>query len=170
MVVLDADSLMDGRTLAEMVRRMEANPRLGLLQTWPQVLAGDTLFARMQQFASWVYGRPLAFGMAALFGAQGNYWGHNAIIRIEAFVESCGLPMLPGKEPLGGEILSHDFVEAALLVRRGGRSVWLLTWEEALKKCQPICSKASCGIVGGVRAICNMVGCCWPRAFIRCPE
>ncbi|WP_259779839.1 glucans biosynthesis glucosyltransferase MdoH [Aestuariispira ectoiniformans] len=119
MVVLDADSLMDGRTLAEMVRRMEANPRLGLLQTWPQVLAGDTLFARMQQFASWVYGRPLAFGMAALFGAQGNYWGHNAIIRIEAFVESCGLPMLPGKEPLGGEILSHDFVEAALLVRRG---------------------------------------------------
>lgn len=119
MVVLDADSLMDGRTLSEMVRRMERNPKLGLLQTWPQILAGDTLFARMQQFASWVYGRPLAYGMATLFGPQGNYWGHNAIIRVKAFVESCGLPQLPGKEPLGGEILSHDFVEAALLIRRG---------------------------------------------------
>jgi membrane glycosyltransferase len=37
-----------------------------------------------------------------------------------------GLPVLPGRPPLGGEILSHDFVEAALL-RRGGWEVQLET-------------------------------------------
>ena len=53
-----------------------------------------------------------------------NYWGHNAIIRVKPFVDHCGLPKLPGREPFGGEILSHDFVEAALL-RRAGWEVWL---------------------------------------------
>lgn len=119
MVVLDADSVLDAETLIEMVRRMEANPRLGLLQTRPQVIGGSTLFARFQQFASWLQGRLIGYGMAVLFGPHGNYWGHNAIIRVDAFMESCGLPRLPGKEPLGGEVLSHDFVEAALLVRNG---------------------------------------------------
>jgi membrane glycosyltransferase len=55
---------------------------------------------------------------------ESNYWGHNAIIRIQPFLDHCGLPKLPGREPFGGEILSHDFVEAALL-RRAGWEVWL---------------------------------------------
>ncbi len=119
MVVLDADSVIAGSTLVELVRRMEENPRLGLLQTRPQIVGGRTLYARTQQFASWVYGRLIAYGIAALQGPDGNYWGHNAIIRVEAFMTCCGLPLLPGRPPFGGEILSHDFVEAALLVRRG---------------------------------------------------
>jgi membrane glycosyltransferase len=76
----------------------------------------------MQQFASRVYGPPLAAGMAWWTGTEGNFWGHNAILRTRAFMESAGLPELPGTPPLGGPILSHDFVEAALL-RRAGWSV-----------------------------------------------
>lgn len=119
MVVLDADSVMDGSALVEMVQRMDREPGLGLLQTWPRPVGGETLFARLQQFAASVYGRLVASGMAWLLGHDGNYWGHNAIIRTEAFMDCCGLPKLPGREPLGGEILSHDFVEAALLRRAG---------------------------------------------------
>lgn len=119
MIVLDADSLVPGSTMVEMVRRMDEDPRLGLLQAWPRPVAGTSPFARIQQFAAAVYGRVIAAGMAELLGGEGNYWGHNAIVRIQAFMQNCGLPHLPGREPLGGEILSHDFVEAALLVRGG---------------------------------------------------
>lgn len=125
MVVLDADSLMTGRTMTELVRLMDANPGTALIQVPPQVVGRSTLFARIQQFASSVYGPLFATGLAFLQGPDGNYWGHNAIIRIRPFMDHCGLPTLPGKPPLGGEIMSHDFVEAALL-RRAGWDVWLL--------------------------------------------
>lgn len=119
MLVLDADSLMAPETILRMVRRMEATPRLGILQTLPASIGGDTLFARLQQFAGRLYGPVVARGVAAWQGLDGNYWGHNALIRVRAFAESCGLPDLPGRPPFGGHILSHDFVEAALMVRGG---------------------------------------------------
>jgi len=77
------------------------------------------------QFAARLYGPVYAAGVSFWFPARSNYWGHNAIIRSEAFMSAAGLPALPGRPPLGGEILSHDFVEAALL-QRAGWSVWLL--------------------------------------------
>ncbi|MGP8852800.1 glucans biosynthesis glucosyltransferase MdoH, partial [Enterobacter asburiae] len=73
--------------------------------------------ARAIQFAGALYGPIVARGVAAWQGEDGNYWGHNAIIRVHAFAESCGLPILRGRNPIGGHILSHDFVEAALLRR-----------------------------------------------------
>ena len=119
MIVLDADSLMSAATLIELVRRMQADPQLGLLQTVPRLCGQETLFGRMQQFASRVYGGVIARGVAAWSGDDGNYWGHNAIIRVQAFAGSCGLPQLQGRKPFGGHVLSHDFVEAALLRRNG---------------------------------------------------
>ena len=121
-LVLDADSLMEGATIIELVRRMENDPDAGLIQTVPRLHGGTTLIARLQQFAGRVYGPVLASGLAWWTGREGNFWGHNAAIRTRAFMESCGLPELPGRPPLGGHILSHDFVEAALL-RRAGWSV-----------------------------------------------
>ncbi|GAA0536078.1 membrane glycosyltransferase [Rhizomicrobium palustre] len=121
MVVLDADSLMTGETLASLVALMEENPRAALIQVAPQLVGRDSLFARIQQFSSSVYGPLYATGLSLLQGPGGNYWGHNAIIRIQPFMEHCGLPELKGRAPLGGEILSHDFVEAALLRRAGWR-------------------------------------------------
>ena len=123
-VVLDADSIMAGSTLVRLVGLMEANPGAGLIQTLPQPVGGETLFARSLQFASSLYGPIYAAGLAYWFPGRGNYWGHNAIIRTQAFMATAGLPTLSGKPPLGGEILSHDFVEAALL-QRAGWSVWL---------------------------------------------
>ncbi|WDQ19033.1 glucans biosynthesis glucosyltransferase MdoH [Rhodopirellula sp. P2] len=119
MIVLDADSLLEPDTMVEMVRRMEADDRLGILQVPPTPIGRHSWFARLQQFAAAAYGPVFCEGFDAWAAEQGNYWGHNAIIRVEAFCDCCDLPVLPGQAPLGGEILSHDFVEASLLVRNG---------------------------------------------------
>ena len=124
MVVLDADSLMSGETLTALVQLMDANPRAALIQAPATLVGRSTLFARIQQFGSSAYGPTYNAGLAWLQGAQGNYWGHNAIIRVRAFQQHGGLPKLPGKPPFGGEIMSHDFVEAAFL-QRAGWEVWM---------------------------------------------
>ncbi|MGZ5926439.1 MAG: glucans biosynthesis glucosyltransferase MdoH [Rhizomicrobium sp.] len=124
MVVLDADSLMSGETLASLVRLMDANPRAALIQAPATLVGRSTLFARIQQFGSSAYGPTYNAGLAWLQGGQGNYWGHNAIIRVRAFQQHGGLPKLPGRPPFGGEIMSHDFVEAAFL-QRAGWEVWM---------------------------------------------
>ncbi|TWU41460.1 Glucans biosynthesis glucosyltransferase H [Novipirellula aureliae] len=119
MIILDADSLVSATTMSAMVERMDGDERLGILQIPPVPIGRMSLFARIQQFSASVYGPIFVKGFSAWAGNEGNYWGHNAIIRVEAFRRHCNLPILPGKPPLGGEILSHDFVEAALLVRAG---------------------------------------------------
>jgi membrane glycosyltransferase len=125
MVILDADSLMTGEALVQLVAAMEAHPQVGLIQTLPLVVNRHTLFARAQQFAARVYGPVIAAGVAYWHRGDSSYWGHNAIIRTRAFLAHAGLPDLPGQPPLGGQILSHDFVEAALL-RRAGWQVYLV--------------------------------------------
>ena len=135
MIVLDADSLLAPDTLVTLAREMAADPNLGLLQTVPRLAGGKTLFARLQQFAGRVYGPIVARGISSWQGNDGNYWGHNAIVRVRAFAAAAGLPVLPGKKPFGGAILSHDFVEAALL-RRAGWAVRMLptlggSWEDS---------------------------------------
>jgi membrane glycosyltransferase len=124
MLVLDADSIMAAGAMAELVRRMDANPDVGLIQAPPKLVRGRSPFARVLQFSGELYGPLSASGISYWALGEGNYWGHNAIIRTAPFADLCGLPLLPGKAPLGGEILSHDFVEAALL-RRGGWQVWI---------------------------------------------
>jgi membrane glycosyltransferase len=125
MVVLDADSLLAGRTIVALAAAMEADPDSGIIQTLPLIVNRNTLFARLQQFAARVYGPVIAAGVSITMGRDGNYWGHNAIIRTKVFAAHCGLPVLRGHPPLGGHILSHDFVEAAL-IRRAGYAVYML--------------------------------------------
>jgi membrane glycosyltransferase len=125
MIVLDADSLMTGKCVVALARAMEADPRAGIIQSLPLIVNRNTLFARLQQFAAKFHGPIVAAGLASWSGKDGNYWGHNAIIRLRAFAGHAGMPTLPGKPPFGGHILSHDFVEAAL-IRRGGWSVYML--------------------------------------------
>ena len=119
MIVLDADSTMAGETILRMVDAMERNPGIGLIQTAPTIVKAGTLFARVSQFSVKLYGRVAAAGLAWWTGAEGSYWGHNAILRVKAFAEAAGLPVLEGKKPFGGHIMSHDVVEAALLRRAG---------------------------------------------------
>ena len=119
MIILDADSLMTGDTIVRLAAAMEAHPNVGLIQTLPIVVNARTLFARLQQFAGRLYGPLIAAGIAWWHGSEGNYWGHNAIIRVRAFAQDAGLPELRGRKPFGGHILSHDFVEAALMRRAG---------------------------------------------------
>lgn len=119
-LVLDADSLMEAATILRMIRRMEAAPDLMLLQSLPRVVRAASVFGRAMQFAAGFHGPVFTRGLARLQGRTGPYWGHNALVRIPAFAASCGLPDLPGRAPAGGHILSHDYVEAALLARAGG--------------------------------------------------
>ena len=119
MIILDADSLMTGDTIVRLTAAMEADDSVGLIQTVPNIIGAATVFARLQQFAARIYGPVIAQGQAWWSGAEGNYWGHNAIIRTRAFAESAGLPHIEGGKPFGGHIMSHDFVEAALMRRAG---------------------------------------------------
>jgi membrane glycosyltransferase len=125
MVVLDADSVMSGDCLVSMVKLMEANPKAGIIQTATQAIGHVTLHARAQQFASRVTGRLFTLGMQFWQMGESHYWGHNAIIRVEPFMEHCALARIAGTGGMSGSILSHDFVEAALM-RRAGFHVWLV--------------------------------------------
>jgi membrane glycosyltransferase len=136
MVVLDADSVMSGDALVSLVRLMEANPRAGIIQTAPRACGLTTLHARAQQFAGRVTGRLFTAGMQFWQLGESHYWGHNAIIRVEPFMQHCALAPLPGRGGLSGEILSHDFVEAALM-RRAGWHVWLVDDLEGSYEQQP---------------------------------
>ncbi|TVQ35718.1 MAG: glucans biosynthesis glucosyltransferase MdoH [Geminicoccaceae bacterium] len=119
MVVLDADSLMTGAAIRRLVRVMDQNPRLGILQTLIMGLPSQIGFTRMFQFGMRHGMRAYTLGSAWWQGPAGPYWGHNAIIRIDAFKAHCRLATLPGRPPLGGLILSHDQVEAAMMHRAG---------------------------------------------------
>lgn len=118
-VILDADSVMSGSALVKLALAMERDQNAGLIQTVPRIIGGTTLLQKLQQYACNVYGPAVAGGLAFWHRDQGNYWGHNAIIRSRAFAEAAGLPELPGPKPFGGHIMSHDFVEAVLLQRSG---------------------------------------------------
>lgn len=134
MVVLDADSVMTGAALVTLARLMEAHPQVGILQSLPLPMGRRSLFGRLIQFGSRLQSPMLTSGLAFWHLGESNYYGHNAIVRLRPWRESCELPVLSGKPPLGGDILSHDFVEAAFM-RRAGYEVRQLadlggSWEE----------------------------------------
>ena len=126
MVVLDADSVMSGDCIVSMAKLMEANPSAGIIQTATQAIGHVTLHARAQQFASRVTGRLFTLGMQYWQLGESHYWGHNAILRVAPFMEHCALAPIKGTGGLAGGIMSHDFVEAALM-RRAGYHVWLVS-------------------------------------------
>jgi membrane glycosyltransferase len=122
MIILDADSVMTADTLLQLVGAMERHPQAGLIQTTPAIIEGHSLFARASQFGVRLYGRVAATGLAWWSGSEASYWGHNAILRVRAFAECAGLPILKGPRPFGGHVMSHDVIEASL-IRRGGWGV-----------------------------------------------
>ncbi|QVL51322.1 MAG: glucans biosynthesis glucosyltransferase MdoH [Thiocapsa sp.] len=133
-LVLDADSLMAPETILRMVGMMQRNPRLGILQSLIVGLPSTSAFARIFQFGMRLGMRSYSLGSAWWQGDSGPYWGHNALLRVDAFRAHCRLDPLPGRPPLGGWILSHDQVEAVLM-RRAGYAVRVLplergSWEE----------------------------------------
>jgi membrane glycosyltransferase len=123
-VVFDADSFVTGRTLVRLVQMMEGHPEVGIIQTPPALLNAESLFGRLHQFANRLYSPAFTSGLNFWTQDVGNYLGHNAIIRTAPFMQYCGLPKIPGKKPFGGQILSHDFVEAALMLKNHW-DVWL---------------------------------------------
>ncbi|MEM1314319.1 MAG: glucans biosynthesis glucosyltransferase MdoH [Pseudomonadota bacterium] len=116
---LDSDSLMGGETVARLARIAQAHPRIGILQSLVVGAPAVSGFARVFQFGMRAGMRSFTLGAAWWHGDCGPYWGHNALVRTRPFRLGCGLPVLPGKPPLGGHILSHDQIEAALMRRAG---------------------------------------------------
>lgn len=128
MLPLDADSVMSGETILSMARMMQAYPRLGILQSLVVGMPSRSAFARIFQFGMRQGMRPYTMGSAWWGGDCGPFWGHNALVRVAPFRDHCHLPMLPGRAPLGGSVLSHDQVEAVLM-RRAGFEVRVLPVE-----------------------------------------
>jgi membrane glycosyltransferase len=133
-ITFDADSFMPAEAVVRIVRIMQANPTLGILQTLSIGMPSMSAFARLFQFGMRLGMHSHTLGAAWWQGDCGPYWGHNAIIRLKPFIDHCGMPILPPGGPLGGHILSHDQVEAALM-RRAGFEVRVLpiegmSWEE----------------------------------------
>ena len=122
-IIFDADSIMRGETVVDLVKLMETHPNVGMIQTVPALVNAESLFGRIQQFANRLYAPIFIAGLNYWTQGFGNYWGHNAIIRTEPFMQYCDLPHLPGRKPFGGQILSHDFVEAALMLKENWQ-VW----------------------------------------------
>lgn len=123
MIVLDADSLMTGQALVQMTRLMEIHPSAGIIQSNPKLIRAKTVFQKVMQFGSIVHGELFAKGANYWQQNSSSFWGHNAIIRLKPFMQYCGLPLLPRFGAIGGKILSHDTIEAALL-RKEGFSIW----------------------------------------------
>lgn len=136
MIVLDADSIMTGDCMEKMVRLMEENPDAGIIQSLPKTVGHDTIHARVQQFSARMIGKIFAAGMQFWQLGESHYWGHNAIIRVDPFMKHCALAPMRGNGNLSGAILSHDFVEAALM-RRAGYKVWIVQDLEGSYEQQP---------------------------------
>ncbi|MEL6977664.1 MAG: glucans biosynthesis glucosyltransferase MdoH [Pseudomonadota bacterium] len=128
MAPLDADSLISADALRRLQATAERRPRIGLLQTIGLGAPSLSAFARLQQFGSRLGHRLHLTGATWWQGDCGPFWGHNALLRVDAFKRWCKLPKLNGPPPLGGAILSHDQVEASLM-RRGGYEVRLVPEE-----------------------------------------
>lgn len=135
-IVLDADSYMSASAIIDLVRRMEVNPQIGILQSLVVGLPTDSAFARIFQFGMRLGMRSYTIGSAWWQGDCGPYWGHNAILRLKPFKEHCKLPVLPGTGPLSGPVLSHDQVEAVLM-RRAGYEVRVLPQESGSYEANP---------------------------------
>ncbi len=129
MLVLDADSLMTAGSIMRLVRIMESNPQLGILQGLVVGMPSSSPFTRLFQFGMRLAMRSYTMGTAWWQGDCGPYWGHNAVIRLKPFIESCGLPLLPDRNGQPRHILSHDQVEAVLM-RKAGFDVRVLPIED----------------------------------------
>lgn len=116
-LMLDADSEMSAEAVLRLVRGMEADPRLGLIQ---QLIVGrpaPRAFPRLFQYGMRAGMRAWATGQGWWQLDDGPYWGHNAILRIAPFRAHARLDPLPDGSP----ILSHDQVEAVRLHAAGWR-------------------------------------------------
>ena len=133
-VTLDADSFMTSDAILRLVRLMQANPRLGILQGLVVGLPSTSAFARIFQFGMRLGMRSYTIGSAWWQGDCGPYWGHNAALRLKPFIEHCALPIMTTDGTQDRHILSHDQIEAALM-RAAGYEVRVLPeenlgWEE----------------------------------------
>ena len=127
-VVLDADSVLTADAMLRLVRIMQADPRLGILQSLVTGMPSRSAFARIFQLGMRLGMRSYTIGSAWWQGDCGPYWGHNAIIRLAPFTAHCQLPLMPEGSLIKGHVLSHDQIEAVLM-RRAGYEVRVLPEE-----------------------------------------
>jgi Membrane glycosyltransferase len=128
-VLLDADSFMTAEAILWLVRLMQADPKLGILQGLVVGLPSTSAFARVFQFGMRLGMRSYTIGSAWWQSDCGPYWGHNAILRLEPFIKHCHLPTLSGDGEDERHILSHDQIEAALM-RAAGYHVRVMPRED----------------------------------------
>src|SRR3954468_6587602 len=127
-LMLDADSAITVELLLKLVRIMQIDPQIGIVQSLVIGMPSASPFARIFQFGMRLSMRSYTIGSAWWQGDCGPYWGHNAIVRIAPFMAHCHLPVLSEGALVKGHVLSHDQLEAVLM-RRAGYAVRVLAEE-----------------------------------------
>jgi membrane glycosyltransferase len=119
MIVLDADSLMTSGAILALTRIMQANPRIGMLQSVNSGILMQSLFARIFEFGHRHGMRCWIAGAVWWQGERGQYRGHNAAIRVAPYTKHCSLADLADDQPFGGVMFCHDQIESILMHRAG---------------------------------------------------
>ncbi|MFT8246686.1 glucans biosynthesis glucosyltransferase MdoH [Roseomonas sp. BN140053] len=132
MLSWDADSTMNAPAVLQLVRVMQADPGLAIVQPTIAARAPASRFAALFGLGHRAGSRIWATGQAWWQGDEGPFWGHNALLRIAPFREHARLDLLPD----GAHILSHDHVEAARL-HGAGWKVRVLPDDHGSRDTQP---------------------------------
>lgn len=159
MVVLDADSIMSGQTIRELSLRMEADPQLALIQTMPMLVGGETIFARLTQFAGRVYGPLIARGwlrgraMSAISGATtpSSASPHSP--------KAAGCPACRASRPSAAPSSAMISSRRRRCAARAGRCGWITTFAAAMRAARPRCWTWPPANAVGRRATCNTAAC-----------
>lgn len=137
MIIMDADSYLSIELVETLIHKMEASPDIGIIQTYPEILFPKSMIQNFHYVNSLFSSELYVLGSQYWNINQGPYWGHNAILRMDAFLNYCLLPKLPKIGPLGEKILSHDTIEAALLRKAGYRTEFIYTKNGSYEESPP---------------------------------
>ncbi len=129
-ITLDADSFMTATAMVRLVKLMQSNQQLGILQGLVIGLPSSSAFTRLFQYGMRLGMRSYTMGSAWWQSDFGPYWGHNAIIRLDPFMRYCQLQEIKTATGYAKQILSHDLVEA-ILMRRAGFEVRVYPYEDS---------------------------------------
>ena len=124
---------MTAAAIMRMVRIMQVDPKLGILQGLVVGLPSTSAFARIFQFGMRLGMRSWTIGSAWWQADCGPYWGHNAVIRIAPFIAHCHIPEVPGRRaarPCAEPRPDRGRADAARRLRRARAARGRLGWEE----------------------------------------
>lgn len=124
--MLDADSILPGESFIQLARTIEGNDNTAIIQARFVEISSETIFGRVSNFRFFIDNFLYTYYYYYMNPGFGFYMGHNAIIRVEAFMKCCNLPVSTSTRYFpSGKMTSHDYYEGCLM-NGGGYETWVL--------------------------------------------